>query len=124
MSGAVRGIWRAIWNGLLLRCPRCGGGRIFRTRWEMHPRCPACGLGFERAEGDFLGAIVVAYGVTSVLIAAGAYALAALTDLPGDLQVAIWAAVGTLFLFLFYRNMKGIWIGILYLMTGRSGSSG
>lgn len=117
----MRNLWRALWDGLRLRCPRCGQGRIYRTRWEMHPHCPHCSLGFERGEGDFLGAITIAYAVTSVLIAIGVFLLAALTELSAGVQVAIWSVFGALFLLLFYRNMKGIWIGILYLMTGASG---
>lgn len=47
-------------RALLLRCPRCGGGSLFRHWLKMKDRCPACGLALERGErSDFwIGAYV------------------------------------------------------------------
>ena len=47
-------------------CPRCREGRIYRRpfwrAWlDMHPRCPVCGLLFEREQGYFLGSMYVSY---------------------------------------------------------------
>lgn len=46
---------------LALRCPRCLEGRVWRAFLEMHERCPACGLVYEREPGYFTGAMVVSY---------------------------------------------------------------
>ena len=51
------------------RCPRCLEGRIFRLpAWQgwlvMNPRCPVCGLEFEREQGYFVGAAYVSYGIS------------------------------------------------------------
>lgn len=43
-------------RGLRRRCPRCGGGDVFRTRWSLRERCPTCGHRFEREPGFRLGA--------------------------------------------------------------------
>ena len=46
LSRALRLYGRA----LLLRCPHCGKGRVVRSGFRMHPRCPACGIRTERGE--------------------------------------------------------------------------
>ena len=35
-------------RGLRLRCPRCGGGKLFAGWFRMHPRCAKCDFKFER----------------------------------------------------------------------------
>lgn len=81
-------------------------------------RCPACGVPFEPEEGDFIGAMLVTYSVTAVLVVAGIYFTAALTDLGPREQLLIWCGFGAAFIVGTYRNMKGAWVGILYAMTG------
>lgn len=50
---------RMLRRGLIKRCPRCGGGRLFRTWWSIRDRCPTCGLRFAREEGYFTGVYLV-----------------------------------------------------------------
>jgi hypothetical protein len=56
-------------RGLFRRCPRCGGGRLFVNWLKMKPRCPRCGMCFEREEGFFLGAFTVNFGVMLLSLA-------------------------------------------------------
>jgi uncharacterized protein (DUF983 family) len=58
---------RALTRGLAKRCPNCGTGGLFTGYFTIRERCPACGLTFEREEGYWLGAMIVAIGVTEVL---------------------------------------------------------
>jgi uncharacterized protein (DUF983 family) len=109
---------KAAWVGLRLRCPACGRGRIYRGLTTMNEECSHCGVVFEREEGDFLGAVVVAYSITSVVVAIGVYALIMLADLSAMTHVLIWSIFATVFLVTTYRNMKGIWLGILHVMMG------
>lgn len=109
---------RFAWIGFRLRCPACGDGSMASGPFRLHPHCPACGAVFEPEEGDFLGAMLVAYSVTAVLLAIGIYLVAAFTTLTAIQHLLLWAVVGTLFLILSYRNMKGLWIGILHAMVG------
>jgi uncharacterized protein (DUF983 family) len=45
-------------RALRRRCPRCGGGPLFRHWIRMAPSCPRCGLPFSRHESGYhLGAI-------------------------------------------------------------------
>lgn len=58
---------RALTRGLRKRCPNCGTGGLFATYFTIRDRCPGCGLTFEREEGYWLGAMIVAIGVTEAL---------------------------------------------------------
>ncbi|HYF95006.1 MAG TPA: DUF983 domain-containing protein [Symbiobacteriaceae bacterium] len=109
---------RSAWIGMQLKCPACKTGRIYCGLTRMNEACPSCGVVFEREEGDFLGAVVVAYSITAVLVAGGVYAVEVLTDLDATAHVLLWSLVGAGFLITTYRNMKGIWLGILHAMTG------
>ncbi len=40
-------------RALALRCPRCGGGSLFRSWWSLKPQCPQCGFALDRGERDF-----------------------------------------------------------------------
>lgn len=56
-------------NILRQRCPRCHQGKVFRSLWRMHSRCPVCDLQFEREPGFFTGAMYFSYGIGVVLAA-------------------------------------------------------
>jgi uncharacterized protein (DUF983 family) len=54
---STRGIGPAFFRALLLRCPRCGSGGIFRHWFALAATCPRCGLPLDRGEADhWLGA--------------------------------------------------------------------
>src|SRR5688572_13075286 len=61
---------RLLFRGFTLRCPRCGGGRLFRRWFRMMTRCPRCEYPFEREEGFFLGAYVINLAVTQFAVIA------------------------------------------------------
>ena len=48
---------RLLWRAIRLRCPHCGGRKIFASLFELKDRCPTCGMQLERGEKDyFVGA--------------------------------------------------------------------
>jgi uncharacterized protein (DUF983 family) len=53
---------------MLLRCPRCLGGRLFKSIFAMNAACPVCGLVFEREPGYFMGAMYASYGLGIVIL--------------------------------------------------------
>lgn len=55
-------------RALRKRCPRCGGGGIFRSYGELHDRCPTCGHRFEREQGYWVGAMIINTIVTFGLL--------------------------------------------------------
>lgn len=56
----------ALSRGLRKRCPVCGEKDIFASFFTIREHCPDCGLEFEREEGYWLGAMVVAMGLVIV----------------------------------------------------------
>jgi uncharacterized protein (DUF983 family) len=57
-------------RGIVRHCPRCGSGHLFSSWFRMKPRCPGCGMKFEREEGFWLGGYVIniALGEASILV--------------------------------------------------------
>ena len=75
------------------RCPECGKGRIFASRWRMNPTCPVCGLVFERGPGYFTGAMYFSYAMGIPIIAAGTALVWWLTRWPLHWAVVVvWLA--------------------------------
>jgi uncharacterized protein (DUF983 family) len=113
-----RGIRRALallWGGVCLRCPRCGARSLFRSWFAMHERCAVCGLRFEREQGYFLDAIYINYGVTVVLALLGSFALEYWTRPSLTQQLVLWIGFCTGFPVLFFRQARGLWLGVDYI---------
>ena len=49
------------------RCPVCQKAPIFRGLFSMNRVCPVCGNRFEKEEGYFMGAMIIAYFVGTLL---------------------------------------------------------
>jgi uncharacterized protein (DUF983 family) len=105
-------------RGLFRRCPRCGGGKLFRNWLTMKPRCPRCGMCFEREEGFFLGAYVVNFGVMIIALAAFIAVGVALTlpdPPPGKLALG-GMLVGVVVPIFFYPMSRTVWSAIDLMM--------
>ena len=78
----------------------------------MPPRCPACGLVFEREAGYFIGAIYINYGLTVGLAVGGYFALEAWLAPSRGWQVAVWGAFAILFPLWSFRYSKAFWLAL------------
>jgi uncharacterized protein (DUF983 family) len=56
---------QAVGRGGTLRCPACGGGKLFHGLLRMSKACSACEFRFERPPGYFLGSTYINYGITA-----------------------------------------------------------
>lgn len=105
-------------RGLTRRCPWCGRGGLF-TRWiRLTPRCPRCGLRFEREEGAFLGSLSLNYGVTGLVFLAFLVAWIALRD-PGSsplVPTLVSLCIVTIVPFIVYPFAKTTWAAIDLLL--------
>lgn len=64
--------WRLLGRAFLLRCPNCGGGKLFYGFFKVRERCPTCGILLERGEADyFIGAYTLNLIAVEVLLALG-----------------------------------------------------
>ena len=97
-----------------LRCPRCGGTELFSGWFTMRASCALCGLRFERAQGYWVGAIYVNYGVTVAIAVTGFFLLRALADWETAAQLALWLPFVTLFPLWFFRYSRSLWLGLEY----------
>lgn len=114
----IRDLLYYAWLGTRGICPACRRGHMYRNLFSLHEACPVCGVVFEREEGDFLGAMVLAYSGTAVLLCVLIPIVAVLTPLSFVHHVILWSVLAGLFLVFSYRNWKGAWTGILHAMNG------
>jgi uncharacterized protein (DUF983 family) len=98
-------------RALLLRCPFCGRGRLFRGWFAMHKSCEACGKSFEREPGFFLGSIYFNYGLTALIVAIAYPVLLFYYELPETPLLIIAGAFTVLFPMLFFRHARSLWLG-------------
>src|SRR5688572_21566626 len=82
-----------VMRGVLLRCPRCGGGKLFRNWFKLKARCPTCGYKFEREAGFWLGGYVMNVVLGEGLLALYLlyFATRAISD--PEIEFAPWLAV-------------------------------
>ena len=100
-------------HALLLRCPYCGKGKLFRRGFSMYEKCPVCGWRFERESGYWTGAIALNLAVTELLIAIVIVPLAAwlaITQQPITLLIIIGLPLPFILPFLFFRHAKSLWM--------------
>lgn len=110
---------RALWRGIRRRCPRCGQGRLFAGYFTLVPRCPGCGLRFEREEGFWVGAMIVNIAVTELLFAIVLLGGVILwwPDVPWVALTVAGIAVNAVVPVLFYPWSKTIWMALDVLLN-------
>jgi len=104
-------------RGLAHACPNCGAHTLYprALRWvAMNEACRKCGLRFERGEGFFLGAMVVSYSFTGLMLVPILVLVIAGVINVGP-AVALMAAWCVLFPLAFYRTSKSLWMMAYYL---------
>ena len=108
-------ILRILTLGLLLICPACRHGRMFRTLFIMNVRCPVCGVIFERDAGEITGGMAINMAITSLIALVGGGLMGVLTDLPALVLILMLGVITVASGLLFYRHARGLWTSILYL---------
>jgi uncharacterized protein (DUF983 family) len=107
----------AVRRALALRCPRCGRAPLFRGWFTMNTVCAVCDLRFERAQGYWVGAIYVNYGVTVTIAVGGFFLLRALAGWETPPQLALWVPFVTLFPLWFFRYSRSVWLALEYALN-------
>ena len=107
-------VLRVLYVTMLLRCPACQRGRMFRSLFQMNVRCPVCGVVFERDAGEVTGAMAINTALMSLIAIIGAV-LAIITTIPTGWLIGGTAAVMIFFGVFFYRHARAVWVGVLFL---------
>lgn len=102
--------------GLWLRCPECEQGKLMKHHFRVEEKCPYCGVRFERAHGEAIGAVYINVAVGELTALTGFFIVHALTNMPIMHQLFIWIPYMLIFTVLFYPRARGLWISISYLM--------
>lgn len=97
-------------RALTLRCPRCGGTPLFAGWFAMPAACALCGLRYERAQGYWVGAIYVSYGVTTIVAVTGFFLTWPAWSMTAELIV--WGAFVVLFPLWFFRYSRSFWLAL------------
>jgi uncharacterized protein (DUF983 family) len=108
--------WRAMRNGWSNRCPDCGRGKIWEGN-DIRGRCSECGFIYEPDQADW-GGSMWAFAVEGVLIAVGVGVVELVGHLSFITHVYLWCAFTVAWHLLFYRRMKGQWIGLRAALIG------
>lgn len=109
---------KLFWIGARTICPRCEKGDMFETAFKVRKRCPECKVVLQPYPGDELGVIALGYFMT-VFPALVALVVAHLyTTWTGPAKLGLFFFVMTAILIGFYKNIKGIWIAFVFLLTG------
>ncbi len=112
-AGAGRlALGTALSRGLALRCPICGGGRLFRRFLSMHPRCSECSFKFERAPGYFLGSTYINYGVTALLTTVSYVVLHFGFRWGNEILLPALAVFCLVFPLVFFRFARSLWLSV------------
>ncbi len=108
-------------RGLRKRCPRCGGGGLYRTWFQMLERCPHCGFLFEREPGFFIGAYFVNFAITEGLLFVVVMAFLFVKNANNSASVVWPLVIGGVFAvvapLVFYPWSRTIWSAIDLAMT-------
>lgn len=103
-----------LWRGLRLRCPRCGGRGLSARFLRIVPNCPSCGHHFEREQGYWIGAMIIATALTLAAFLAVFVGGMVITwpDVPWTGILVATLTVTTLVPVLGYPLARTIWIAL------------
>jgi uncharacterized protein (DUF983 family) len=100
-----------------LECPRCGVGRLYRKDVRMFRHCPICGLNFYPESGFYLGAMILNYVVTVVIVLAVYFVSVFIPEfLPWSVNVKImlWMVFAIALSLLLFRQARSFWLALNY----------
>ena len=104
-------------RAILLRCPQCGGRKIYKNWFTIHENCPTCGYQFAREGGYFLGAYVLNLLAAEFIPIGLMVALLVWTTLNWLLLEAILIPLAVGLPLLFFPFAQCLWMALDLLIT-------
>lgn len=91
------------------RCPRCANDKMFKGVFKMNTTCASCGFKYEREEGYFTSAIVIANFLYALFVAPTILILTTM-DYPTISIVIILTTISIILVPLIFRYARAIWL--------------
>jgi uncharacterized protein (DUF983 family) len=108
-------------RGLRKRCPRCGGGDLYRTWFRMKEWCPTCGMVFEREEGFFVGAYLINFAIVEISLFVVLMVFIVVLSQNSNASLVLPLAIGVFLAIvvplLTYSRSRTIWAAIVLAMN-------
>ncbi len=98
---------------LLMRCPRCRKGPVYRGFLRMRDRCPHCDLVFEREPGYFTGAMYASYFL-GIFMTLPVWMTLLLAEVHYWIILTVSVAMVILLMPVFFHYSRVIWLHIDY----------
>lgn len=98
------------------RCPLCGEGPLFRSKFRLAERCTHCSMVFRREAGGMTGQMYLSAAVTEVLAAILVLAVFFLTDWSPWTSILVCVPLVALFCYWSLPFFMGVWV-VIELMT-------
>jgi uncharacterized protein (DUF983 family) len=107
---------QTVLGGLCGRCPNCGRGPIFRSRFAMLEQCPVCHLTYWPESGYYVGAMYLDF-IASFLLIVPAFVASVLyypmmASLAAWKMVVIWVCGLALVPIALMRWCYGLWLSL------------
>ena len=118
MRGLLGELVDSLHRGFQLRCPCCGYGPLFATRFRTYDRCSVCDERFEREPGQWFGAVYVNLGLTLALTVGGSLLTRTFTPLSSAQQLWIWIPLAVVAPLLLHRSATGLWTSLVFIGEG------
>jgi uncharacterized protein (DUF983 family) len=91
---------------------------MFTGLFNMEKTCPHCDVRYERLSGESIGGMFLNLGLAEVISVFGFFAIQLAFNPPMLPHMLFWVAFNILFVLLFYRHARGLWVAINYLSSG------
>jgi uncharacterized protein (DUF983 family) len=101
---------------LLMRCPRCLSGSVWKGFITMNVACPVCGMVFDRESGYFAGAMVVSYALAVPILAAIVLALIKIVGLDVVVALIIGNTAYLVLVPFIFRYSRVLWLHLDWLI--------
>jgi uncharacterized protein (DUF983 family) len=102
------------------RCPRCGGGKLFKGFLGLQPSCSACGLVYDFGESDDGPAVFVVL-VGGAIVIGGALWTEVTYAPPMWIEMAVFVPATLIVCLGLLRPFKAILIGLQYATKAGEG---
>ena len=110
-----RNVWTALKRGLRGRCPRCGGGKLFRAFLKVDGHCPVCGLDYTPHRADDLPAYLV-INIVGHIVVPLVLMIETNYSPPVALQLAIYLPLTLVLSLLLLQPVKGAVVGVQWAL--------